>query len=476
MLLTAVVARREAVAPPGTAELEAVAVVLALVAGGLGIARWRATGLAPPLLTGIGVALYGVGAVGLGMLTPPLSAGATASMLAWLRPMTLIASVGVLAWAALVPDVDARLRARFALALPVAAVAASAVALQALMGPAGVVAPGIWMDPTGRAIAAVAWATLGAAYTVRAARDRRALFAWYGLMLHGLALGEVMDVVATVGGDVWAFGAATVRVGALQCAVAVGIRELQWMFAQQGRRLLQTTTATLASEARMENELARQAERAHEARNALTSIEGATLTLERYHDQLDPTTRESLSRAMIGEISRLQRLVGGQDHTGYRIRFRLVDITEPQITLARGQGAHVLSDVPDDLTAFGRPADIAEVVQNLLVNAQRHAPDSPIIVRAAREGDRVLLRVEDRGPGVPHSVRRSMFERGTRGPDSGGSGLGLYVSAQLITDMGGQLTLEDRDGPGACFALALPADNEVAATSANVASGQAAEG
>lgn len=130
------------------------------------------------------------------------------------------------------------------------------------------------------------------------------------------------------------------------------------------------------------------------------------------------------------------------------------------VTGARARGAGILVDIDEHLHAFGRPSDTGEVVQNLIQNARRYAPGSPVAIRAVREGDRVLVRVEDRGPGVAADVREAIFRRGVRGQHAdgvAGSGLGLYVSGQLMREQGGDLWLEDRPGGGAAFVLALPA-------------------
>ena len=78
-----------------------------------------------------------------------------------------------------------------------------------------------------------------------------------------------------------------------------------------------------------------------------------------------------------------------------------------------------------------------------------------------REGDRILVRVHDDGPGIPRGDRARVFERqgraATAGP--GGSGLGLFVASRLMDDQHGALVLEDGDA-GTSFVLSLPALDE----------------
>jgi hypothetical protein len=111
--------------------------------------------------------------------------------------------------------------------------------------------------------------------------------------------------------------------------------------------------------------------------------------------------------------------------------------------------------VPTDLLAFGRPADFAEVLQNLLVNARIHGRGT-VTVRAADNGEYIMVRVEDRGAGVPAPLRKAIFERGRRASDTPGSGLGLYLSRQLMQRQNGNLWVEDVAGGGASFVMAIP--------------------
>ena len=104
-----------------------------------------------------------------------------------------------------------------------------------------------------------------------------------------------------------------------------------------------------------------------------------------------------------------------------------------------------------------------QVVLNLLDNALKYAADGRAVeVEAARAGDRVAVRVLDRGPGVPARLAERVFEKFYRVDDSltarvAGSGLGLSIARRLARDLGGDLVCRARDGCGACFEFTLPA-------------------
>jgi signal transduction histidine kinase len=99
-------------------------------------------------------------------------------------------------------------------------------------------------------------------------------------------------------------------------------------------------------------------------------------------------------------------------------------------------------------------------VRILIDNALRYAPKGePITVITEQLGDRIIVEVADRGPGVPEDERERIFERFHRGRAAGaesGFGLGLAIGRELAERMNGTLLLEDSD-VGACFQLALPA-------------------
>ncbi len=108
---------------------------------------------------------------------------------------------------------------------------------------------------------------------------------------------------------------------------------------------------------------------------------------------------------------------------------------------------------------------LGQVLDNLLRNADRAAPPgSPITVRAVRGArSMIVVRVVDRGPGVPEVLRERLFTRFARGAGEtaaggGGAGLGLAIVRGLVEAHAGRVWLEDgAPGSGASFAFSLPA-------------------
>jgi len=130
------------------------------------------------------------------------------------------------------------------------------------------------------------------------------------------------------------------------------------------------------------------------------------------------------------------------------------------------RGRSVIVDIPESLPAVkADPAILERVIVNLTENALRYSPpDSPPLLTASALGDRVELRVVDRGPGIPESDRERMFVPFQRLGDTDnttGVGLGLALARGLTEAMDGTLVAEDTPGGGLTMAVSLPVAAEV---------------
>jgi two-component system sensor histidine kinase KdpD len=171
-------------------------------------------------------------------------------------------------------------------------------------------------------------------------------------------------------------------------------------------------------------------------------------TIEESTDRLDGLLRNllDLTRLQTDTVSPLLRPVG-------------LDEVVPQ-ALTGIPADSVRLDLPEDLPAVSAdPGLLERVVANLVENAVRHGPGAPILVRADALGDRVELRVVDRGPGVPDEAKERIFEPFQRLGDAhagSGVGLGLAVARGFTEAMGGSVTAEDTPGGGLTMVVSLP--------------------
>jgi len=194
-----------------------------------------------------------------------------------------------------------------------------------------------------------------------------------------------------------------------------------------------------------------RAERDHDLRAALFGIEASAEGLSRYRERLTPRQFDQLVAGLAAEVRRLRSLVDGFGTASGH--FDLVDAIDPVIASARASGLDVRLSVPHGIQVIGRRDTTAQVVLGLLDNAREHATGSPVRGRASVSCDAVTLSVEDRGTGIPGPSPERVFERGVRGDESVGSGLGLFIARRLMTEQGGSISARSRPGGGASFAL-----------------------
>ncbi len=117
-------------------------------------------------------------------------------------------------------------------------------------------------------------------------------------------------------------------------------------------------------------------------------------------------------------------------------------------------------DAPGDLPLLhGDERLLRRAVRNLLENARRYGGDE-VEAQLQRQGDRLEVRICDRGPGVPAGFEERVFEPFFRLPGhaeyAGGVGLGLSLVRQIVQRHGGEVRCQTREGGGSCFALSLP--------------------
>jgi two-component system, OmpR family, sensor histidine kinase KdpD len=113
-------------------------------------------------------------------------------------------------------------------------------------------------------------------------------------------------------------------------------------------------------------------------------------------------------------------------------------------------------------------AQLERAFANLLENSARYSGGHPVSVRARAVGPRILVRIVDRGPGVPAPEKARIFEPFYRAPDASrnghrGSGLGLAIVRGFVEANGGRVWVESLPGQGATFVVELPLE-PVAAT------------
>ncbi len=220
-----------------------------------------------------------------------------------------------------------------------------------------------------------------------------------------------------------------------------------------------------AAEAQMRQFIA---DAGHELRTPLTVIMGFIDVLRRraqgdggiapriYDTMLEESRR---MRTLIDKLILLARLENPQAR-----ELETVDLA--QVAGQAVTALQVLDATPrvslqsaSDVLVRGYESELYDALANLVENALKYAPGSPVDVRVRVSDGEALVDVSDRGPGIPSDEQTRIFDRFYRGREHGdaeGFGLGLAIAKRAVERAGGRLTLHSVPGEGSRFTLAMP--------------------
>ena len=197
----------------------------------------------------------------------------------------------------------------------------------------------------------------------------------------------------------------------------------------------------------------------HELRSPLARMKMAVSMLE----DAAPPQRERLKHEIDTNVAELDALVEEVLLASRLDASNNLDQHEPVdlLGLAAEEAARVDGSVEGiALSVSGDERLLRRALRNLLENARRYGGND-VSVLLERDGACANVKVCDRGPGVPETMRERIFEPFFRLPghaeQAGGVGLGLSLVKQIAERHGGQVRCEARPGGGSCFVLALPA-------------------
>jgi two-component system sensor histidine kinase KdpD len=355
----------------------------------------------------------------------------------------------------------------------------------------------------------------------QASREAELLALFAGSVLRGADLGALLErvretytqravsmlrviddedrVVACVGKD------PCVSVDAADTAIEVGDDEF-WMLlsgrqlAARDRRVL-TAVAKQAAGLVKQRELAEEAGRAeaitqadelrrsllsavsHDLRTPLAAAKAAVSSLR--SDDIDfsaedtsellATIEESIDQltALVGNLLDSSRLAAGvvapnlaRVYLEETVQRSLVGISKHSTGFRSVALDRVKVEV-DDAVAMADSGLLERVLANLIDNALRYAPDSPVRVTASTVGGQVLIAVIDEGPGIPRGTAEQLFAPFQRLGDQDnttGVGLGLSVAKGFVDAMGGTIQATDTPGGGLTILVELAAPPEDSTT------------
>jgi signal transduction histidine kinase len=211
----------------------------------------------------------------------------------------------------------------------------------------------------------------------------------------------------------------------------------------------------------------------HDLRSPLTVVRGYIDILDKpLEDERRKAAVESARRAAL----RMEGLLDDLLHATRAERVLAPSVMRPVdlsalvegicTSLAMGAEQALSMTLEPEVFVLGDPVRLEQAIANLVGNAIKFSPpDGEIRVSVAQRDGRVLVRVEDDGPGIPEDQREAVFSRGARSPEAKGIpglGLGLYIVRVVAEAHGGTATV-DPACETTCFVVDLPAMPEAEA-------------
>ena len=231
-------------------------------------------------------------------------------------------------------------------------------------------------------------------------------------------------------------------------------------------RMIDHVESSLAERRRSEERMRRfLADASHELRTPLASIAGYAELMNRGTDRIEPvlawrrvSAESARMTGLVEDLLLLARLDEGRPLESAEVDLAAVVAEAVWNARVAGTGhdwqlALHLDDAP--ALVVGDEARLHQVVANLLANARMHTPAGTAVAAEVEvAGERCVVRVRDKGPGIPPELLPRVFERFTRADSSraraagteGGSGLGLAVVAAIVGAHGGRIGVESRPG------------------------------
>jgi signal transduction histidine kinase len=205
----------------------------------------------------------------------------------------------------------------------------------------------------------------------------------------------------------------------------------------------------------------------HELKTPLTSIR---MFSELLANNPDPDRQKRYSEIIVNESSRLTRLINNvldfarMERGETRYKREIFDLNELVRETLKGFRPNFASDGVDStsLPVLGDRDAIAQVLLNLLSNAEKYGDGRIDVTTQREENGLAKVQVSDRGPGVPHGSEQKIFQQFYRAHNSlnsgiQGAGLGLTLARQIARANGGDVIYGERPGGGSEFTIQLNA-------------------
>lgn len=210
----------------------------------------------------------------------------------------------------------------------------------------------------------------------------------------------------------------------------------------------------------------------HDLRNPLGCIKGYSSTLLRDDIEWDMETQKKFITVIDNEADRLAEMITNMLETAslengsYELNFDQVAVSALLNTLIEGNkdkhpGLKITIDAPSNDTLFMVDTKkIMRAFQNLVDNTVKHTNTLEIWIKIELSVNTIHFYFIDKGMGIPHSRWKSVFNKFSRNPNDSpgthGSGLGLYITKQIISKHGGEIEIDEATNEGTRIHITLP--------------------
>lgn len=215
----------------------------------------------------------------------------------------------------------------------------------------------------------------------------------------------------------------------------------------------------------------------HELVTPLGFIKGYATTLLREDTSWDPQTRQEFLTIIDEEADRLRELIDNLMDSS-RLQSGTLSMSFQPLRLdafikevsmrARTRYSELQIDLNIEapgLQVSGDPTRMAQVLENIINNAVKYAPGSPLSITLEKTKDGACISIKDFGPGIPAEQVEKVFNRfyrvKTQNTSIRGTGLGLYICRQIIHAHEGEILAESEEGKGTVFKILLPIESKI---------------
>lgn len=198
----------------------------------------------------------------------------------------------------------------------------------------------------------------------------------------------------------------------------------------------------------------------HDLNNVLHQQKLLLRNAEKHRD--NPEFMDDVLETIDNSVNRIETLVGrlGTGKPERRQRANLQQVVETALNLYSNQNSQPSLQLGEHLPDIGCDEDkLAMAIGHIVKNAQDASAGGPVVLQADTHNNFARLRIQDSGPGMSADfIENKLFKPFESTKDSGGMGIGVYLTKTYIEQLGGMIQVESQPGNGTLFSLFLPID------------------